>query len=96
MIKTLIKSQLTKNKELIFSETRQVNGFMKLLMKQKNTGAEWTKTEKDQLKKYLQHMALYIPVLFIFLLPLGMLLIPIMAEILDRRKASRSTQDKSL
>jgi hypothetical protein len=89
MIKNLIKSHLLKNKELMLSETKQFNGFMMLLMKQRNTGVKWTKTERGQLKDYLKRVSFYIPVLFIFLLPFGMLFIPILAEILDRRKSAR-------
>jgi|WetSurMetagenome_2_1015567.scaffolds.fasta_scaffold875621_2 hypothetical protein len=89
MIKNLIKSHLLKNRELILNETRHVNGFMNLLMKQRNTGAKWTKAEKSQLRLYLKRIWLYIPVLFVFLLPFGMLFIPVLAEILERRRSDR-------
>ncbi len=89
MIKRLIKSHLIKNKDLILNEARHMNGFMSLLMKQRNTGVRWTRAEKAQMKGYLKRLWLYIPVLFVFLLPFGMLFIPVLAEILDRRKLSR-------
>ena len=85
----LIKSHLIKNRELILRETNHLNGFMDLLMKQRNTGLRWTKAEKGRLKVYLKRIALYIPVLFVFLLPFGMLFIPVLAEILDRRRLDR-------
>jgi hypothetical protein len=90
MIKNFIKSHLIKNRDLILTETRHVNGFMNLFMKQRNTGVKWTKAEKNQLKNYLKRIWLYIPVLFVFLLPFGMLFVPVLAEMLDRRKSPRS------
>lgn len=78
-----------KNRALILRETKHINGFMQLLMKQRNTGNRWTKAEKGQLKGYLKRVSLYIPILFIFLLPLGMLFVPILAEILERRQSDR-------
>ena len=89
MIQLFIRGFIEKNKTLILNEARQINGFMKLLMKQRNTGIKWTKGEKDQLKIHLWHLSAYVPVLTIFILPFGSLLIPILAEIVDRRKTRR-------
>jgi len=75
---------------MILEEAGQINGFMKLLMKPRNTGAGWTKQEKAQLRKHLKRLSLYVPVLIIFLAPFGSLLIPVLAEILDRRKNRRT------
>jgi len=72
---------------MILEEAGQINGFMKLLMKPRNTGAGWTKQEKAQLRKHLKRLSLYVPVLIIFLAPtLAPSSIPVLAEILDRRK----------
>jgi len=75
---------------MILDEAVQINGFMKLLMKPKNTHTGWTKEEKVQLRNHLKHLSCYVPVLIIFLLPFGSLLIPVLAEILDRRKSKRT------
>jgi len=75
---------------MILEEAGQINGFMKLLMKPRNTGAGWTKQEKAQLRKHLKRLSFYVPVLIIFLAPFGSLLIPVLAEILDRRKNRRT------
>jgi hypothetical protein len=85
----LIRSRILKSKELILNEAKEMQGFMDLLMKQRNTGVGWTKTEKIQLKRYLARLALYVPVLIIFLLPGGFVLIPLLAEVLDRRRHHR-------
>ncbi len=92
----LIRSQIRKNKHLILSEARHAEGFMRLLMKQRNSGEKWTKEEKSQLKGYIRHMVGYVPVLCIFLLPGGFFLIPILAEVMDRRKRIRGPGEASL
>jgi hypothetical protein len=90
MIKQLIISQIKKNRDLILNETNEMNGFTKLLMKHRNTGIKWTKEEKTKLKHYLRRIAFYVPIVLVFLLPLGTLLLPILAETLDRRKNMRA------
>jgi hypothetical protein len=71
------------------NEAKHINGFMKLLMKHHNTGIKWTGAEKHELKQYLKRLTAYVPALFLFLLPCGLLLLPVLAEIMDRRKISR-------
>ena len=95
MIKSALKDLIRKNKTLILNEAQQVNGFMALLMKHRNTGTLWTKREKRQLTAHMKRLSLYVPVLIIFLLPLGSLLIPVLAEVLDRRNAIRTRQNKT-
>ena len=90
MLHHLIRSQLKKNAAMLMDEARRAEGFMKLLMKQRNNGDKWTKEEKLLLKKYLQRLAAYVPVLMVFMLPFGTVLIPVLAEMLDRRKMSRN------
>jgi len=85
----LLKIQLRKNADLIRNEAAHLNGFMKLLMKERNTGERWTGDDKALLRNYLRRLALYVPALTIFALPFGLFLIPLLAEVLDRRKASR-------
>ena len=66
-----------------------MNGFMKLLMKERNTVGRWTEDDKALLRYYLRRLALYVPALTIFVLPFGFFLIPLLVEVLDRRKKSR-------
>jgi len=89
MIRFFLKGLILKNKDLIFSEAQRFQGFLHLLFKPRNTDAEWTKEEKEQVKKYLKRLSLYVPILIIFALPGGSLLLPILAEVLDRRKGRR-------
>ncbi len=89
MIRSFLSKQLLKNKSLFFREAERVSGFLYLLMKQRNTGEAWTPEEKREIKKQLKYLAMYIPILVIFLLPGGSLFIPFLAEVMDRRKVPR-------
>jgi len=89
MIKLFLKRQILKNKALIFQESRHMSDLMRLLMKRRNTGVEWTGEEMTRLKSHLKRLSLYMPVLIVFVLPFGSLLLPVLAETLDRRKNGR-------
>jgi len=89
MLKFFLKSLILKNRDLIFQEAQQMQGFLVLLFKQRNTDLEWTPEEKEQIKKHLKRLSAYVPVILIFILPGGSLLLPLLAEILDRRKKRR-------
>ena len=89
MLKFFLKRLILKNKTLIFHEAQQMQDFLFLLFKERNTGSKWTREEKDQLKKYLKRLSAYVPVIILFILPGGSLMLPILAEILDRRQERR-------
>ena len=89
MIRFFLRRLILKNRKLIFGEAQHFQGFLHLFFKQRNTGLKWTKEEKQQIKKYLKRLSLYVPILIIFVLPGGSLMFPILAEILDRRKTRR-------
>ena len=85
----ILKAHLKKNVSMIRHEAEHAEGFMRVLMKPRNSRDKWTKEEKVLLRNYLRRLAVYVPALLVFLLPFGMLLIPVLAEILDRRKVKR-------
>jgi hypothetical protein len=89
MIKLFLKRHILKNRALILQESKHIAEFIHLLMKRRNTGVKWTGEEITRLKSHLKHLSLYVPALIIFVLPFGLALLPILAEILDRRKKSR-------
>jgi len=91
MIPKYFRRLIVKNKEFILQEVLAVKGLMQLLMKQRNTGQQWTNDEIKEIKKHLRNISKIVPALLIFLLPGGSLLLPVLAEILDRRKAGRSS-----
>jgi len=90
VIRAFLKSLLIKHKALFFQEAQRISGFLYLLMKQRNTDEKWTPEEKKEIKRNLKILAMYIPILLIFLLPGGSLLLPFLAEVMDRRKTRRS------
>ena len=89
MLKRFLQRIIAKNKSLILRESRGMNDFMMLLMKQRNTGNKWTNEDIKKIKSHLIRFVLYVPVLIIFLLPFGSLLLPVLAEIMDRRTEIR-------
>lgn len=83
------KRFIIKNREFVLQEVLAVKGLMQLLMKYQNTGQKWTKEEKGQIKAHLRNISKIIPVIIIFLLPGGTLLLPLLGEVIDRRKTKR-------
>lgn len=72
----------------ILTELMATRGIMPLLMKARN-GERWTLAEKDELLAYLRQMAHLSPYLIALLLPGSVLLLPIYAWWLDRRRLRR-------
>ena len=70
-------------------EVLSIRGLIHLLMKPQNTDEKWTREEKKEIKRHLRNIAKIIPAVVIFSLPGGSLLLPILAEALDRRKTRR-------
>ena len=98
MIKRFLRRLIAKNKEFILSQVLAVKDLMRLLMKNRNTGEKWTREEIREVRARLRHIAMLVPALIIFLLPGGLLLLPLLAEVLDRRKKIRrppAVPDKS-
>jgi hypothetical protein len=89
LARVILKRLIDSNKELILQEGCFMRGFYVLVFKQINTGQKWTKEELRELRRHLWHLSGYIPVLVLFLLPGGSLLLPLLAELLDRRKDRR-------
>lgn len=90
MIKIFIRRLITSNKELVLSEARTIKGFMLLLMKHRNTGLKWTSEEIEEIRLHLKHISKLVPAIIVFLLPGGTLLLPLLAEVLDRRRKARA------
>jgi hypothetical protein len=89
MIKKYLKRLILVNKEAIMMEVLSVKGLIQLLMKTRNTDAKWTREEKKEIKMHLRNISKIIPAVAIFSLPGGSILLPIVAEALDRRKTRR-------
>lgn len=72
----------------ILAELMATRGIMPLLMKARN-GERWTLAEKEELLAHLRRMAHLSPYLIALLLPGSVLLLPIYAWWLDRRRLRR-------
>jgi hypothetical protein len=84
-----IKQNLSRQRELILAQVLAIQGLMQLLMKPRNTGVRWTPQDLQQIRGHLRTLVWLIPTLLIFLPPGGMLLLPVLAEVLDRRRTPR-------
>ena len=89
MIKNYLRRLIITNKEAILMEVLAIKGLMQLLMKIRNTDAKWTTEERKEIKRHLKNIAKIVPAVAIFSLPGGAFLLPVLAEVLDRRKVRR-------
>ncbi len=89
MIKKYLKRLILINKEAILMEVLSIKGLMQLLMKTQNTDAKWSREEKKEIKRHFKNITKIIPAVAIFSLPGGSFLLPILAEVIDRRKTRR-------
>jgi hypothetical protein len=72
-------------RQVTLDEVAHVQGFMQLLMKQRN-GVAWSEDDKAAIRNHLKHFARSLPYLVLFTLPGGTMLFPGLAWFLDRRK----------
>ncbi len=93
MIRNYIKRLIVINKEAILTQVLSIRGLMQILMKTRNTDEKWTKEEKKEIKMHLRNIAKIVPAVAIFSLPGGSLILPILAEALDRRKTRRLSRN---
>ncbi len=66
-------------------ETQMMRGFLSLLVKPLTTKTKWTKNEISQFKSQMGHLALCVSIITMFVLPLGLFLLPLYIELLDKR-----------
>ena len=78
-------SFLVELKAIGLRDLYHIQGFMNLLMKPRN-GMPWTAEDKAAIRLHLKSVAASLPMLAVFTLPGGMLLLPLLAWHLDRRK----------
>ena len=78
---------LVELKAMGLKDLYHIQGFMRLLMKPRN-GMPWTAEDKAAIRLHLKSVAASLPMLAVFTLPGGLLLLPLLAWHLDRRKQS--------
>lgn len=89
VISRLAGSQKRQARELVADIVR-MRSLMPLLMKNRN-GHRWTPEEKAELLAQMRVLSRVSPYLLLLLLPGSVLLLPIYARWLDRRRKPRST-----
>ncbi|MEW5975908.1 MAG: hypothetical protein AB1898_08900 [Acidobacteriota bacterium] len=72
-------------KEILVAEVTHIQGFMQLLMKPRN-GLPWSQEDKSAILAHLRYLGKSLPILVVFSLPGGGLLLPLLAWFLDRRR----------
>jgi hypothetical protein len=87
-----IRVKLIEYRDLILKEAAAIKGFMALLMK--GTRVNWSEAETTEIRRHLRRLSKRIPALIVFLSPGGVLLLPVLVEILDRRKKKRAATEE--
>jgi hypothetical protein len=73
----------------VLKEVLKVKGLMPLLMKQRN-GEKWTAEERRQLRENMRSLTQISPYLITMAVPGSLLILPLLAWWLDRRRGARS------
>jgi hypothetical protein len=79
-----IKKSLLHYRETILEEIHSVRDLMALVMK--GAKKKWSKNELQEIKTQFVQLSKKVPVLMVFLLPGGLVLLPILVEVLERRR----------
>ena len=79
-----------RERDYVLREVLKVKGLMPLLMKQRN-GQRWSAAERRELKDTLKALSNISPYLLTLALPGSVLMLPVLAWWLDRRRGRRST-----
>jgi len=79
-----LKGILAKYRKRILKEIDSAKDLSSLLMKGTQRG--WTKGELLKIKTHFVILGKKIPIFMVFLLPGGFILLPLLIEVLDRRK----------
>jgi hypothetical protein len=79
-----LKIILAKYRGKILGEVHSANDLIALLMK--GAKRKWIPSELREIKVHLMNLSKTIPALMVFLWPGGLILLPLLIEVLDRRK----------
>jgi hypothetical protein len=77
-----------RERQYLVGEIVQIRGLMPLLMKPRNR-QRWTREDRRELAAHLKRLSSISPYLVVFALPGGMLMLPVLAWWLDRRRNGR-------
>ncbi|MCX7898140.1 MAG: hypothetical protein N2441_09735 [Rhodocyclaceae bacterium] len=79
-----------RERDRILAELSEIKGLLPLLMRQRN-GGRWSASERAQLRRTLAALASLSPYLALLALPGSVVLLPLYAWWLDRRRKPRFT-----
>lgn len=79
-----LKAILVRYRKKILKEMDSVKDLTSLILR--GSRRRWTRDELRQIKEHLLILGKKIPILLVFMLPGGTVLLPLLVEILDRRK----------
>jgi hypothetical protein len=88
--KTLVRRHLCKQREFILINVLEVQDLMRLIMKPRNSGQPWSRDEVGRIRAHIKTLVRLIPAFVVFLLPGGLVLLPVLSEVLDRRQGPRT------
>jgi hypothetical protein len=74
-----------RQRALVLKEVSRIDGLLPLLMKQRN-GTPWTDEDRREIRKQLRSLARLSPYILAAVLPGGLLVLPLVAWWLDRRR----------
>jgi len=83
-----VRDLTERERQFLTREISQARGLMPLLMKPRNA-RDWTPEERRELAVRLRRLSSVSPYLFVLALPGGMLMLPVLAWWLDRRRNQR-------
>ena len=82
-----------RERDRLWLEMTQTRELMPLLMKQRN-GYRWSAEDRGNIRRHLLILMTLSPYLILFVLPGGLLALPILAWWLDRRRQKRVEDEK--
>lgn len=84
---TEVRSLFAKYRDEILNEVLLIDDLMYVLTK--GLSVKWTSAELALIKNHFTHIAKRIPAIALLLAPGGFILLPVLAEVLDRRQRKK-------
>jgi hypothetical protein len=78
-----------RERRFILAEVVQVKGLMPILMKRRNR-QKWTREDIAQMRVHLKRLSKVSPYLVVLVMPGGLVILPVLAWWLDRRRGRRA------
>lgn len=80
-----VRDLTQREKRHLLSELQQTSGLMPILMKQRN-GQRWTREDRLLMREHFNRLSRLSPYLVMVVMPGGLLVLPVFAWWLDRRR----------